>query len=136
MRLLSNLEGMSAYLCAEFLGVDLHGVLKHIKSGLLNAEIIRYDSKGKATYYIKEKDLRTFITNNLGVIDLRKVEKYFFIELVANGRVHQSTLDRAKYAPASGVAKGAYILADAENNAPDILLLATGSEISLCIMAY
>lgn len=46
------------------------------------------------------------------------------------------TLDRTKYAPASGVAKGAYILADAENNAPDILLLATGSEVSLCITAY
>jgi len=46
------------------------------------------------------------------------------------------TLDRTKYAPASGVAKGAYILADAENNAPDILLLATGSEVSTCIIAY
>jgi transketolase len=46
------------------------------------------------------------------------------------------TLDRTKYAPASGVAKGAYILADAENNSPDILLLATGSEVSLCIAAY
>ena len=46
------------------------------------------------------------------------------------------TLARTKYAPASGVAKGAYILADAENNSPDILLLATGSEVSLCIAAY
>ena len=46
------------------------------------------------------------------------------------------TLDREKYKPASGVAKGAYILADAPDNKPDILLLATGSEVALCVQAY
>jgi transketolase len=46
------------------------------------------------------------------------------------------TLDRTKYAAASGLAKGAYILADAPNGKPDILLLATGSEVSLCVQAY
>jgi transketolase len=46
------------------------------------------------------------------------------------------TLDRTKYAPASGVEKGAYILADAPDGNPDILLLATGSEVSLCVQAY
>jgi transketolase len=46
------------------------------------------------------------------------------------------TLDRTKYAPASGLAKGAYVLADAENNQPDVLLLSTGSEVSLCIEAF
>jgi transketolase len=46
------------------------------------------------------------------------------------------TLDRAVYAPASGLDKGAYILADAENGTPDVLLLATGSEVHLCIDAY
>jgi transketolase len=46
------------------------------------------------------------------------------------------TLDRSKYAPASGVAKGAYVLADAPDGQPDVLLLATGSEVSLCIQAY
>ena len=46
------------------------------------------------------------------------------------------TLDRTKYAPASGLAKGAYILADAEGGKPDVLLLATGSEVSLCVEAY
>jgi len=45
------------------------------------------------------------------------------------------TLDRAKYAPASGLAKGAYILADAEDGKPDILLISSGSEVSLCIDA-
>ena len=46
------------------------------------------------------------------------------------------TLDRSKYAPASGLFKGAYVLADAEGGKPDVLLLATGSEVSLCVAAY
>ncbi len=46
------------------------------------------------------------------------------------------TLDRTKYAPAMGVAKGAYILADAPAGRPDVILMATGSEVSLCVGAY
>jgi len=88
MRLLSNLKGMSACLCAEFLGVDLHWVLNHISTGSLKAEVIRRDREGKANYFIREKDLRKFIIINPDLIDLRKVEKYYFIELVANGAMH------------------------------------------------
>jgi transketolase len=44
--------------------------------------------------------------------------------------------DRKRFAPASGVAKGAYVLADAESGKPDVLLLGTGSEVSLCVEAY
>jgi len=46
------------------------------------------------------------------------------------------TLDRTKYAAASGVSKGAYILADAPGGKPEVILMATGSEVSLCINAY
>jgi transketolase len=46
------------------------------------------------------------------------------------------TLDRGTYAPASGVARGAYVLADAMDGRPEVLLLASGSEVSLCIAAY
>jgi len=45
-------------------------------------------------------------------------------------------LDRTKYAPAEGVRRGAYVLADAENGRPDVLLLGTGSEVALCVEAY
>jgi transketolase len=45
------------------------------------------------------------------------------------------TIDRSKYAPAAGVAKGAYILADSKGK-PDVILMGTGSEISLCLAAY
>jgi len=46
------------------------------------------------------------------------------------------TLDRSIYAPASGLAQGAYVLADAGNGSPEVLLLASGSEVSLAIEAY
>jgi transketolase len=45
------------------------------------------------------------------------------------------TLDRTKYAPASGLRRGAYILSDAADGKPQVLLLATGSEVSLCVGA-
>jgi transketolase len=46
------------------------------------------------------------------------------------------TIDRAKYAPASGLARGAYILADAPGADPEVILIGTGSEVSLCLQAY
>jgi transketolase len=51
-------------------------------------------------------------------------------------RQNNPTLDRTKYAPASGLTKGAYILADAKGSAPDVILIGTGSEVSLCVDAY
>jgi transketolase len=46
------------------------------------------------------------------------------------------TFDRTKYAPAAGVARGAYILADADGGKPEVILMATGSEVYLCIDAF
>jgi transketolase len=51
-------------------------------------------------------------------------------------RQNLPTLDRTKYAPATGVAQGAYILADTDGGLPQIILIATGSEVLLCIAAY
>ena len=45
------------------------------------------------------------------------------------------TLDRSRFAPASGLRRGAYVLSDPENNKPEVLLLATGSEVALCVEA-
>jgi transketolase len=45
------------------------------------------------------------------------------------------TLDRRALAPASGVARGGYVLAEAEGGRPDVLLLGTGSEVHLCLAA-
>ncbi|GAN76408.1 transketolase [Acidisphaera rubrifaciens] len=47
------------------------------------------------------------------------------------------TLDRAKFAPAAGLARGAYVLADpADGRAPEVILMATGSEVPLCVEAW
>jgi transketolase len=46
------------------------------------------------------------------------------------------TLDRSKYAAASGVAKGAYVLADAPGGSPEVILIGTGSEVSLVAQAH
>jgi transketolase len=45
-------------------------------------------------------------------------------------------LNRARYAPASGVARGAYVLADAPSGNPEVILIGTGSEVSLVVDAY
>jgi transketolase len=46
------------------------------------------------------------------------------------------TLDRTRYAPASGLARGGYILADSPGAKPQIIFMATGSELSLAVQAY
>ncbi len=46
------------------------------------------------------------------------------------------TLDRSKYAPASGVARGAYVLGDAPGGKPEVILIASGSEVSLAVQAH
>jgi transketolase len=45
-------------------------------------------------------------------------------------------LDREKYAPAAGLRRGAYVLADAEGGDPDVILIATGSEVALAVAAH
>ncbi|MGH7787640.1 MAG: transketolase family protein, partial [Candidatus Binatia bacterium] len=51
-------------------------------------------------------------------------------------RQNLPTLDRTRYAPAAGLAKGAYVLADAPDGKPDVLLIGTGSEVGLCVTAF
>jgi len=56
--------------------------------------------------------------------------------VLALSRQPLPTLDRTKYAPASGTAKGAYVLADNSGGKPEIILLASGSEVSLAVEAH
>jgi transketolase len=56
--------------------------------------------------------------------------------VLALSRQALPTLDRSKYAPASGVARGAYVLADAPGGSPEIILIATGSEVILAVNAH
>ncbi len=56
--------------------------------------------------------------------------------VLALSRQPLPTLDRSKYAPASGVARGAYVLADAPGGNPQVILIGTGSELSLAVEAH
>jgi transketolase len=56
--------------------------------------------------------------------------------VIALSRQPLPTLDRGKYASASGVAHGAYVLADAPGGNPEVILIASGSEVSLAVEAH
>jgi transketolase len=56
--------------------------------------------------------------------------------VLALSRQPLPTFDRSKYAPASGVARGAYVLADPPAGKPEVILIASGSEVSLCVKAH
>ena len=84
-----------------------------------------------------------------GLITLRPgdanevVEAYRYImqlrhepAVLALSRQPLPTLDRSRYAPASGVARGAYVLADPPEGNPQVILIASGSELSLAVDAH
>jgi len=84
-----------------------------------------------------------------GLITLRPgdanevVEAYRFIvqerhrpAVLALSRQPLPTLDRNKYAPAAGVSKGAYILGDTPGGNPEVIIIASGSEVSLAVEAH
>ncbi len=56
--------------------------------------------------------------------------------VLALSRQPLPTLDRSKYASAAGVARGAYVLADTPGGTPEVILIATGSELSLAVEAH
>jgi transketolase len=71
------------------------------------------------------------------------VEAYRFViqmhhrpAVLALSRQPLPTLDRTRYAPASGVARGAYVLADAPGGKPEVILIASGSELSLAVKTH
>jgi transketolase len=51
-------------------------------------------------------------------------------------RQNLPTLDRSRYGDAAGVARGAYVLADAPGDTPEVIFMASGSEVSLCVEAW
>ena len=56
--------------------------------------------------------------------------------VLALSRQPLPTLDRNKYAPASGVMRGAYVLADPPGGGPEVILIASGSEVTIAVSAY
>ena len=56
--------------------------------------------------------------------------------MLALSRQPLPTFDRGKYASAAGVARGAYVMADAPGGPPEIILIASGSEVALIVEAH
>jgi hypothetical protein len=75
---------------AQALGIDSHAVTRWIKQGHLKA-CMRGSARGKQQggdiYLIHEKDVRRFILQHPGDIDLRKVDQLWFLDLITNGLV-------------------------------------------------
>jgi len=81
-----NLGGYSASSLCLCLGVDAKFVLNAIRDGHLKAKkrkTNRTEKQGGDPWWIKEKDIKAFITDNVHSIDLRKVDKYWFVDLLA-----------------------------------------------------
>jgi transketolase len=56
--------------------------------------------------------------------------------VLALSRQPLPTLDRSKYAAASGVMRGAYVLGEAPGGDPEVILIGSGSEVSLCVQSH
>lgn len=91
MRLLSNLNGQSATSLALCLGVEVHFVTRAIKNGQLKAtrrQLHMTSAQGGNPFLIKDEHVREFILNNLNLIDLRKVDKYWFVDVLTRGEIN------------------------------------------------
>lgn len=93
MRFLQNLNGHSAQSVAKSFGIDVHSIMRYIKNGWLIARkrgTQRTEIQGGDMYYIKDKDIRNFIIENVEVVDFRKLDKYWLVNLLAGKRMKKT----------------------------------------------
>ena len=89
-RIKQNLEGYSANRLSDALGVDVHKVLLWIRRGILKAErrgTDRSQSQGGDIWWISNRAVRRFILRAPEEIDLARVEKIWFLDLLTGGRI-------------------------------------------------
>jgi hypothetical protein len=89
-RIKQNLEGYSANGLADALGVDVHKILLWIRRGLLSAErrcTERTPSQGGDIWWISDRSVRRFILRAPEEIDLARVEKIWFLDLLTGGKI-------------------------------------------------
>jgi hypothetical protein len=90
-RIKSNLEGYSACQLAGAMGIDAKKVLRWIKDGVLKAErrgTDRLPQQGGDTWWISDQGVRRFVLRFPEEIDLARVEKIWFLNLVTNGKLY------------------------------------------------
>jgi DNA-directed RNA polymerase specialized sigma24 family protein len=89
-RIKQNLDGYSATRLANALGVDVHKILTWIRRGLLAAErrgTERTQSQGGDMWWISDRSVKRFILRAPDEIDLARVEKIWFLDLLTGGKI-------------------------------------------------
>lgn len=87
LRMISNLPAQSAHSLAHCLGVDIKFVTRAIKTNKLVAVrrgTDRTEAQGGDMWHIKDKDIRKFIIDYVSEIDIRKVDKLWFVDLLTS----------------------------------------------------
>ncbi|MBV8551056.1 MAG: hypothetical protein JOY54_07125 [Acidobacteriaceae bacterium] len=90
LRIKTNLDGYSACALATAFGVDAHKVCNWIKRGLLRAErreTSRILEQGGDTWWIPLSSVRKFILRAPEEIDLARVEKFWFLDVLTAGKI-------------------------------------------------
>jgi hypothetical protein len=90
LKLTSRLDGYSGNALAELFGVDNHRIYRWIADGMLAAErrgTNRSHKQGGDTYWIRRQDVHAFVMQHPDEYDLRKVEKWWFLSLITEGRI-------------------------------------------------
>lgn len=90
LRIRQNLDGYSAHALAAAFGLDGHKVTYWINRNMLAATrrgTARTESQGGDSFWITNKAVREFVLTHPDEVDLRKVEKWWFLDLVSGGRI-------------------------------------------------
>lgn len=90
LRIKQNLDGYSACSLGTALGVDSHKVTNWIRRKMLRATLRGTDRTGQQggdTFWITQNAARDFVFVYPDEVDLHKVEKWWFLDLVTNGRI-------------------------------------------------
>ena len=85
MRFLQNLKGMTSRTLAMCFGIDDHCITTWIEKGYLKAKkrgTKRTSKQGGDQWFIKEKWVRNFIVENVSIIDFRKVDKFWLVDIL------------------------------------------------------
>ena len=90
LRIKSNLDGYSATSLAAAFGVDAHKVLTWMRRGLLASSrrgTLRRPEQGGDSWWISREQVRRFILRYPEEIDLARVEKFWFLDIITDGKV-------------------------------------------------
>lgn len=100
MRFLQNLGGQTANSLSQCFGIDRKTIGRWISKGYLKTKkrnTNRTSAQGGDAYYIKDRWVRDFIVENIDMIDIRKVDKYWLVDLLAGGELGTGTADKTQH---------------------------------------